>query len=145
MPLLVQQTGLALQELPPTPMTEMGLQLTPTRAVMGPRTTPSKPARIPTKGSLACKGRTFVINIETIEQHQSSYSEGLVAALNGTGVAGLRRTSVYVLRCRGEPVFTEPGSELPLPEPDPEPLPLPEEWPPELPPPVLEPLPLPEA
>ena len=87
MPLLVQQTGLALQELPPTPMTEMGLQLTPTRALMGPRTTPSKPARRPTKGSLACRRRIFVVNIETIEQHRNSYSEGLVAALNGTSVA----------------------------------------------------------
>ena len=28
-----------------------------------------------------------MVNIETIEQHRNSYSEGLVAALNGTSVA----------------------------------------------------------
>lgn len=51
MPLSVQQTGEALQEFPPTPMTEMGLQLTPTRAVMGPSTIPSKLRRRLTNGS----------------------------------------------------------------------------------------------
>lgn len=55
MPLLVQQTGMALQLFPPTPMTEIGLQLTPTRALIGPSTTPSKPASNPTSGSLAYK------------------------------------------------------------------------------------------
>ena len=29
-----------------------------------------------------------MVNIETIEQHRNSYSEGLVAALNGTRGAG---------------------------------------------------------
>ena len=38
-----QQTGLALQEFPPTPMTEMGEQPKPTRAVISVRTIPSKP------------------------------------------------------------------------------------------------------
>ncbi len=41
------------QELPPTPMTERGLQVRPTWPVMGPRTMPRRPAKRPTTGLLA--------------------------------------------------------------------------------------------
>ena len=41
--LFSQQTGLALQEFPPTPMTEMGEHPKPTRAVTSWRTMPNNP------------------------------------------------------------------------------------------------------
>lgn len=63
MPLSVQQTGEALQEFPPTPMTEMGLQLTPTRAVMGPSTIPSKLRRRLTNGS-SCYAKWWSLVLE---------------------------------------------------------------------------------
>ena len=50
-----QQTGLALQEFPPTPMTEMGEQLIPRRTSTPWTTIPSRPSKRLPAGELAYK------------------------------------------------------------------------------------------